>query len=134
MTLEPGQPPFHCLCLSPTFGRRLEPDDLLLQFFERALDACKAFFNSSHFHEAKDRLIQTDYQDSNFRSTLAQRASDLHTLPMQTTLNLDDALLMEASAVAGIDQPSQLIHAALGALIGQSSPSHRPAQRPGPFC
>ena len=54
--------------------------------------------------------------------------------------NLDDALLTEASAVAGIDQPSQLIHFALRALIGQSSPRSQPKRKPqrpfvitGPF-
>ena len=40
---------------------------------------------------------------------------------MQTTLNLDDALFTQASAAAGIDQPSQLIHFALRVLINQTS-------------
>jgi|GEM_PF-3302743 len=45
---------------------------------------------------------------------------------MQTTLNLDDSLFTQASAAAGIDQPSQLIHFALRVLINQT-PKKTPA-------
>ena len=44
---------------------------------------------------------------------------------MQTTLTLDDALLSQASAVAGIEQPGPLIHFALQALI-----DHAPKESP----
>ncbi len=36
---------------------------------------------------------------------------------MQTTLTLDDSLLTQASAIAGIQQPGALIHFALRALV-----------------